>query len=205
MSNQIKFPFLKLVAKPYRIPDDLARELAAIVIGWGGLENVIMVDLEQLRMFEVARNLSDAMPGAFGAKLKLWRQSYVALYPTMKVYHDIVDDIFSKTRIVGFERHRIIHGWWRPDESDPNVFHVLPAMDRLRKTAYIQANVAYVSAVHEDIRKLSDAVWSLNASRQLHAVQGLLQPQLVPSGGRPVPPTPPTDEKPQPPPRSFRA
>jgi hypothetical protein len=139
MADEPVLPFLRLVAKPYKIPDDLARELAAIVIEWGGLENVITVDLEQLRMrAKIVRELSDRMPGTFGAKLKLWRRSYNTLFPTVKVYNDRVEDLFAKALIVGRERHRIVHG----------------------------------------------------------AVQGLLQPQLVPSGEHPAPPIPPTDEKP---------
>lgn len=188
-------PFLHLKSRPRAFSDEIARELGAIVIEWGALENVVTTDLEQLRAFDVARNLCDLVPGAFGAKLKLWRRSYVALYPTIKSYHHIADDVFEKAKVVGLERHRIIHGWWYPEENNPSRFYILPALDRARKVDPVKADIRYLAAVNEDIRKLSDRVWSLNASRQLAGVQGLLRPQLLPSGGYPAPQPPPTPEK----------
>jgi hypothetical protein len=194
--DEPQLPFYHLKAKPRVFSEEIARELAAVVIEWGAFENVIATDLEQLRTFKVVRDLSDRVPGAFGSKLKLWRRSYVALYPTIKNYHRIADDVFEKARIVGLERHRIIHGQWYPEEGDPNSFYILPALDRIREVAPMKADIRYLSAVHEDIKKLSDRAWSLHASRQLAAVQGLLQPQLLPSGERPAPQPPPTLEKP---------
>jgi hypothetical protein len=194
--DEPQLPFLHLKANPRIFSQEIARELAAIVIEWGALENVITTDLEQLRMFKVAHDLSDRVPGSFGAKLKLWRRSYVALYPTIKSYHRIADNIFETARIVGLERHRIIHGLWYPEESDPNTFYILPALDRVREVQSIKADVRYLAAVHEDIKKLSDRAWSLNASRQLAGAQGLLQPQLLPSGGHPALQPPPNPEKP---------
>jgi hypothetical protein len=122
--DESKFPFFNLVAKPYHIPNELAQALAGIVIDWGNLENAINNDLQEFRAFDVVRRLSDDVPGAFGAKVKLWRRAYFALYPTMTVYHRRVEDLFAKTRIVGLERHRIIHGWWRADEDDLGAFYI---------------------------------------------------------------------------------
>jgi hypothetical protein len=195
MSDEARLPFFRLEAKPYKIPDDLARELAAIVIEWGGLENAVTVDLEQLRMFKAASDLADAIPGTFGMKLKLWRRNYATLFPTIKRYNDIAENIFSNARIVGIQRHRLIHGLWRPAEDDPNGFYILTAIDRRKDPAYFKADVRFLAAVHEDIKKLSNAVWSLNASRQLHAAQGLLRPQPGLSDEHPAHP-PPTNEKP---------
>jgi hypothetical protein len=195
MADELVLPFLKLAAKPYTIPDDLAHELAAIVIEWGGLENAITVDLEQLRVHPIVSRLSDRVPGTFGAKLKLWRRAYATLFPTVKAYNGRVENIFAAARVVGLERHRVIHGVWSPDANTPGKFTVLAGIDRPSDIAYFEPTLAYISAIHEDIKKLSAAVWSLNASRQLHAVQGLLQRQPVPSGERPAPPPPPIPEK----------
>jgi hypothetical protein len=196
MSDESNLPFFRLEAKPYTIPEDLARELAAIVIEWGGLENAVTVDLEQLRVWPIVRGLSDAMPSTFGAKLKLWRRSYATLFPTIKAYNDRVESIFAGARVVGLERHRIIHGVWMADQDNPGSFTVLAGIDRRKDIAYFQPNLPYLKAVHEDIKKLSSAVWSLNSSRQLHAVQGLLQRQPSPSGEHQVLRMPPSPEKP---------
>jgi hypothetical protein len=195
MADEPQLPFLNLKAKPRIFSEEIAHELAAIVIEWGAFENVITSDLEQLRSFKVVRDLSDRVPGAFGAKLKLWRRSYVALYPTIKSYHRIADNLFDTARTVGLERHRIIHGQWVLDDSDPHTFHILPALDRIREVPPIKADVRYLAAVHEDIKKLSDRAWSLNASRQLAAAQGLLQPQLLPLAEHPAPRPPPSHGK----------
>lgn len=188
------FTFLKVTAKPYSIPDDLARELAAIIIEWGGLENAITVDLEQLRMWEIVRKLTDVLPGGFGAKLKLWRRSIAALYPTINLYNDVADGVVAAAKTVGIHRHRIIHGLWRPDETNPSEFYVLTAIDRRKDPAYFKADVKFLTALHEDIRKICAQVWSLNLTRQTHAVRGLLQRQPGPSGEHLVLRTLPTPE-----------
>ena len=197
MSDQPILSFLRLEAKPYLIPEAFARELAAIVIEWGGLENAITVDLEQLRAFPIVEQLSDRMPPTFGAKLKLWRRSYTTLFPTIEGYHVRAENILLAARKVGLKRHRIIHGVWTQNENEPGTFTVLAGIDRRPSDiAYFQPTLPYLAAVHADIKKISAAIWSLNASRQLHAIQGLLQPQLLPSGERPAPQPPPTLEKP---------
>ena len=199
MPDESNLPFFSLTAKPYTIPDDLARELAAIVIEWGGLESAITTDLESMRMWPVARALtdSDSLPGAFGGRLKLWRRSIAALYPSIKSYNDIAEEISVKARAVGVHRHRVIHGLWQQDEDDPKSFYVLTALDRLRKDpAYFKADVEYLAALHTDIKNISAHIWGFVVSRQLHAVGGLLRLQPSPSGEHPALPTPPIPEKP---------
>jgi hypothetical protein len=199
MSDESSLPFFTLTANPYTIPDDLARELAAIVIEWGGLENAITADLESMRMWPVVRALtdSDALPGTFGGRLKLWRRSIAALYPSIKSYNDIAEEIATKARAVGIHRHRIIHGYWQPDEADPKSFNVLTALDRLRKDPdYFRADVEYLAALHADIKNVSAHIWGFLVSRQLHVSGGLLRLQHAPSDEPPVLPAPRAPEKP---------
>lgn len=196
MAEEPVLPFFKIEERSYAIPDELARELAGIVIQWSGLENAVTIDIEQLRAFPVVRALSDVIPGTFDAKLKLWRRAYATLFPTVKAYNDLAEDIFGKIRLVGRERHRLIYGVWSPVQDQPGTFTVMAGLDRRKDIAYFQPNMIYLTAVHQDIKKLSDGVWSLNASRQIHAVQGRLQRQPGPSGEHRALQPPPTPEKP---------
>jgi hypothetical protein len=198
MSNdEPALPFYKLQAKPYPIPADLARELAAVVIEWGAFENIIETDLGQLRMFPIVAKLADAMPGAFGAKLKLWKRSIDTLFPTVHLYRRVAEEIYTKSREVALVRHRIIHGLWRHGgDDDPMAFTVLAGLYRPKAAAYFRVDAAFLAMVAGDIKKLSDTAWSLNATRQLHGIQGLLQRQPGPSGEHQAPQPPPTADKP---------
>lgn len=190
-------PFYRVQANTYPIPADLARELAAVIIEWGALETVIALDLEQLRVHAPVRKLSDIVPSAFGAKLKLWRRSYSTLFPSVTLYQSAAEEIFTKTREVGLARHKIIHGLWRHGgDKDPEAFSVVAGLDRPKDVTYFRVDAKLLGMLATDIRTLKDYAWSLNATRQLHAVQGLLQRQPAPLGEHPAPPPPPIPEKP---------
>jgi hypothetical protein len=198
MVDESELRFWKLRAQPYIIPDYLARELAAIVIEWGGLENAITADLEAMRMWPIACALSDAIPGGFGARVKLWRRSVAALYPTIKSYNEIATKIAEKAHTLAIYRHRLIHGLWLPDEAESGSFSVLTPLDRLRKepVGSFKADIKYLAAVHTDIKTISAEIWGFTLSRSVHAAGGQLQLQPEPSGERPALPIPPTPEKP---------
>jgi hypothetical protein len=189
-------PFINIRAKDYHISDDLARELASIVIEWSTFENAITIDLEQLWQFAKAKKLADSIPGAFGARLKLWNRVYHALFPAIPLYTTRSDAIASKGREVALIRHRLIHGLWRPADEPEGAFHVIAGLDRRKDIKFLLADAALVGSLHKDIKTLSNAVWSLNVTRMMHAAQGLLQAVPAPSAEHPAPQAPPSGEKP---------
>jgi hypothetical protein len=189
-------PYIGLTGKPYHISPELARELAAIVIEWGSFENAVTMDLEQLRNFALARQLEGRIPGAFGSKLKLWRRSIAVLFPTVALYNSKAEEIYLNARTTGTQRHKLIHGMWRPaGDDDPEAFYVFAGLDRRKNIDFFRVDASYLAAVHTDIKFLADAMWSLIATRMLHAAQGLLSAHLAPKDGNPAHPHLPSDKK----------
>jgi hypothetical protein len=164
-------PWVSFKSDQHPIPDDLARELAALVIEWSGFEAAIDLDSQSMRRRSpVVEKLFEDEPRSFERRIVAWRDAVKALYPNDDGYKDIASVICSAGKFVGRHRHAIIHGHWLPPEraGAPFRLRLTKRLGKLPEGCVVPAAVGFVTAVHVRLRRMSDDLWMFTTNRMLH-------------------------------------
>lgn len=167
-----------MTSERYQIPDKLASELASVVIEWGKFEMALVTDTSIMMAYPIVQKLADEAPRSFKKKIELWKRCVDALYPTVTLYRHWASEICKNGKVVSRQRNRLIHGIWDISESkSPGLFRVttFKALHYVEQHEDKGFGVDYVEALRDDIRTLSDALYSLTINRMLHGALGLLQ------------------------------
>ena len=190
--KDIALPFLKVEAPRQKLSPEFAYEVAGILIEWSTFEHALVRDLQSLRKFPIVKALSDKMPIGFAKIIKVWKRSIVALYPKIEFYRTLAENVYDCGLKVSEWRNQLIHGLWRPNEQNPEEFDIIVGFDMRRRFDALEGvNLDVVRAMHTDIRKLANQVWSFHLTRTLHLHYGLLTVDREPSPEHPAGPIPP--------------
>jgi hypothetical protein len=163
-------PFFTLKSHDHPIPDDLARELAGVVIKWSVFENAIVLDTDQMMKFPAVRALATEAPRSFKRKIELWKRAIHTRFADNESYKNVASEICSQGKSVAQHRHQLIHGHWLLPEKpgDPFVLWISEPLDHFPAGSQIPIDVRYVAGVHQSLKKLGDLFWGFNTTRMLH-------------------------------------
>jgi len=156
------------------IPDELARELAALVIEWSGFEAAIDLDSGTMKRQPAVAKLFEDEPRTFKRKVAVWAKAVRALHPDDEGYKEVARFISSEGKYVARHRHAIIHGHWMPPDPSggPWRLRLVKPLEKL-PAGYVMLNgVDFVGAVHERLREMTDTLWAFTLNRIVHGHLG---------------------------------
>jgi hypothetical protein len=155
-----------------------AAPLAAIIIEWSRIELGIETDLDDMRRYPVAANLAPEIPRGFNMKIKLWRRSVRALYPTIEAYQMVADMVRDHACDLAPKRNHLIHGQWAIEGPNNEGRWTVRNFKGTRKGYFVyksEVTPETLSGTLKAIRKLTGMITGFTASKLLHAQRGLLQ------------------------------
>jgi hypothetical protein len=165
-----KRPWLPFKSDRQPIPDDLARELGALVIEWSGFESALLADIRVLAKSPVVKKLFSDEPRSFKKRIELWKDAIRALYPNDAGYIEVANIICSGSKDVARYRHVLVHNRWLEPEKAGEPYRLLldKPLEKHPAGHALPVPVEMVRAIHQRLRQSQDLLWGFTLNRMIH-------------------------------------